>query len=453
GTPREVTENAEAADWSPAGDLAVVRQIGGTRVLEAPPEHALFRTNGWISHPRFSPRGDRIAFLHHPVASDDMGEVVVTDLEGQTRVLSKRWPVTSGLAWSPDGSEVWFTGGAYVTNALVAVTFDGTARNLYRSPTEIRLEDVAKDGRVLITSLLLRNELVYADGSGRQTLLSWTDWNTSLAALSRDGTVLFSTIQTATPAEGSQPTWAEGSTPTWATLRRTDGSPAKVLGEGFAMDLSADGRWALVTSVDYTKLTALPTGAGHPRPFSTHGLEIERARFLSDARQVLVTGRAQGEEHIRLYRLAPEASGLKPVSDVALSRGENPLHLSPDGRLAAALDEELNLVVISVQGGATQRVPQLGTDRVTARGWSPDGNLWVTEGVRSSAFPRRLLLLDPRTGKLLGERPIDKPELGGVSFANANLVLSPDGRQFALTYVRDLGSLVILRGLKARGGR
>src|SRR5262249_36763696 len=157
-----------------------------------------------------------------------------------------------------------------------------------------------------INSATLRSELAHGDESGRQTLLSWTDWNSSLATLSADGAVLFSTIQTATAA-------AEGSQPMWAMLRRTDGSPAKILGDGQAMDLSADGRWALVTSIDYRKLTALPTGAGHPRPFATHGLEIESARFLSDAREVLVTGRAQGEEHFRLFRLTPDASGLKPV--------------------------------------------------------------------------------------------------------------------------------------------
>ena len=111
GTPRELAENAEYADWSPAGDLAVVRQSGASRILESPPGHPLFRTNGWISHPRFSSKGDRIAFLHHPVPDDDMGEVAVTDLQGQTRTLSQRWPTTMGLAWSPDDSEVWFTGG------------------------------------------------------------------------------------------------------------------------------------------------------------------------------------------------------------------------------------------------------------------------------------------------------------------------------------------------------
>src|SRR5262249_48054587 len=118
GTPRELAENADDADWSPAGDLAVVSQSGGSYLLESPPAHPLFRTKGWISNPRFSAKGNQIAFLHHPVYGDDMGEVMVSDLQGQTRTLSQRWPTTSGLAWSPDGSEVWFTAGKYRKNVL-----------------------------------------------------------------------------------------------------------------------------------------------------------------------------------------------------------------------------------------------------------------------------------------------------------------------------------------------
>src|SRR5262249_54569337 len=150
GTPRELAENAEYADWSPAGDLAVVRQSGESRILEFPPGHPLFRTNGWISNPRFSPKGDLIAFLHHPALGDDMGEVVVTDLQGQSRTLSQRWPSTVGLAWSPDGSEVWFTWGKYRQNVLAAVSLGGKARDVYRTFSQIYLEDVGKDGEVLI---------------------------------------------------------------------------------------------------------------------------------------------------------------------------------------------------------------------------------------------------------------------------------------------------------------
>jgi len=100
--PRALAEDVEFADWSPNGELAFTRVVGRTRVLEFPAGRVLYRTEGWISHLRFSHAGDRIAFLHHPVFADDAGEVVVLDTSGQARTLGRRWPRTYGLAWSPE---------------------------------------------------------------------------------------------------------------------------------------------------------------------------------------------------------------------------------------------------------------------------------------------------------------------------------------------------------------
>jgi len=437
GTPRELAEDAPYADWSPAGDLAVVRQSGASFVLDYPAGHTLFETKGWISNPRFSAKGDRIAFLHHPLAVDSLGEVVVTDLRGQTRTLSRRWATTNGLAWSPDDSEVWFTGGSYWENVVAAVSLGGSARELYRSLSRIRLEDVAKDGRVLITNLLDRLELVYVnDGGGSQTVLSWADWNDPLASLSANGEVLFSIPRTPPTSEGFQPLWV--------MLRKVNGGPAQVLGEGAAQDLSADGRWALVVSSDGTTLKALPTGVGQPRRIATHGLQLLRARWIPGGEDVLVSGRAPGDAHVRLYRLVGDATAPVRVSDAALST-LTLLQASADGRWAAVTDEDLRLVVISVQDGTVLVVPRLGA-KVVPRGWSAGGGLWVTEGGTSPGARARLLRLDPRTGTLLEERSIGPSDPGGA-IGLVDLVLTPDGRQIAFTYRRTIGSLSIARGL------
>jgi Tol biopolymer transport system component len=68
GAPREVLESVQWADWSPDGNnLAMVRDVGGRNRLEYPLGKVLYETGGWISHPRVSPAGDRIAFLDHPI--------------------------------------------------------------------------------------------------------------------------------------------------------------------------------------------------------------------------------------------------------------------------------------------------------------------------------------------------------------------------------------------------
>jgi sugar lactone lactonase YvrE len=69
----------------------------------------LYETIGWISHIRVFPREDAIAFMEHPFRADDRGTVAVVDLNGNKRTLTPEWSGEYGLAWSPDGSEVWFT--------------------------------------------------------------------------------------------------------------------------------------------------------------------------------------------------------------------------------------------------------------------------------------------------------------------------------------------------------
>ena len=62
GTPREVLENVQDADWSPDGDnLAVVRFVPENRHwrLEYPIGKVLIDGINWISNPRFRPTASR----------------------------------------------------------------------------------------------------------------------------------------------------------------------------------------------------------------------------------------------------------------------------------------------------------------------------------------------------------------------------------------------------------
>src|SRR5271170_3414236 len=78
GAVRTLKENVGDADISSDGkELAVVRVANSQRILEYPSGKALFTTNGWVSHPRISPRGDVVAFLEHPFLGDDRGYVDV----------------------------------------------------------------------------------------------------------------------------------------------------------------------------------------------------------------------------------------------------------------------------------------------------------------------------------------------------------------------------------------
>ncbi|HKQ53134.1 MAG TPA: DPP IV N-terminal domain-containing protein, partial [Pyrinomonadaceae bacterium] len=113
----------------------------------------LYETGGWVSHPRFSPAGDLIAFIDHPIQNDDRGSVVLVGVNTKARLVSADWLSAQGLAWDAAGREVWFTatkqGNA---RAVYAVTLDGERQRLvYRSAGTLTLQDIAPDGRILLT--------------------------------------------------------------------------------------------------------------------------------------------------------------------------------------------------------------------------------------------------------------------------------------------------------------
>ncbi len=100
GTPREVLDNVQDADWAADGEsMAVVRFVpeNGHWRLEYPVGKVLLDSINWISHPKISPDGRRVAFADHENPSgDDRGSVAVIEPDGQERKLSTRLVVGTG---------------------------------------------------------------------------------------------------------------------------------------------------------------------------------------------------------------------------------------------------------------------------------------------------------------------------------------------------------------------
>jgi len=90
GSPRALVENVRDAEWGPDGELAVVRRVSGMDRLEYPLGHVLYETTGYVSEPRVSADGSRVAFLDHPTGAvyDDRGWVKVVDRQGEIKTTS-----------------------------------------------------------------------------------------------------------------------------------------------------------------------------------------------------------------------------------------------------------------------------------------------------------------------------------------------------------------------------
>ena len=108
GSPRELAENIEDADWA-AGSLAVVRStgdVGGYSHIEFPLGQTLYKTTGSIRFLRASRDGRRFAFLEDATSGGVRGHVAVVELNGSVTQLTGEWAGVRGLAWSASGNEI-----------------------------------------------------------------------------------------------------------------------------------------------------------------------------------------------------------------------------------------------------------------------------------------------------------------------------------------------------------
>ena len=192
GSPLAVARRVACADWSPDGkNIAAVRLEGNAARIEFPIGKSLYRTGSLLGCLRVSPDGSLIAFTEHPVQGDDGGDLKILDMNGNVRTLSAGWATLGGVAWPPSGKEVWFTaartGG---TRSLWAVSLTGKLRLVSTVPGSLRLEDISRDGRVLVARQDWHLEMagrVGNDSNDRD--LTWFDW-TGAADLSADGNLV-----------------------------------------------------------------------------------------------------------------------------------------------------------------------------------------------------------------------------------------------------------------------
>ena len=434
--PRPLLDDVLEADWTPDGkSLVVVREAGGCNRLEFPPGKVLYETTGWLSHPRFSPKGDRIAFLEHPVLADNRGSVAVVDLAGEKRTVSPVWAGSAeGLAWSPAGDEVWFSAAESGTaRALLAVSPSGAdgVRCVIRTPGALTLHDISRDGRALITRDSERSSIMgLAPGESKERDLSWLD-DSVLVDLSAHGeTLLFM-------EQGS----AGGST-YMVCLRGTDGSPALRLGDGTPAELSPDGQWVLAI-LDHPEphMALIPTGVGDTRIIPPNGIgSYLAAKWFPDGNHVLFSGSEPGKE-VRCYKQDLERGSPQPLAlNGVVLRG---LPISPDGRHLAATSPDRRILLYPLNGGEPRPVPGPGGE-VFIR-WDTDGkSLFVFD---TAELPARVFQLDPATGERTLSReimPLDPAGVQGV----ARVRLTPDGSGYAYSYKSLLCELYLAEGLE-----
>jgi Tol biopolymer transport system component len=423
GAPREILDDVIAADWSPGGDeLGVILRDR----VEFPVGKNIHGTHRF-TQVRIAPDGGRLALAAGP-------DIVILDRSGHKTTLSPgRGDITS-LAWSPSGKEVWFTASRLPNDTvpwtLRGLSLDGRDRVIFSSAGALAILDVFRDGRALVATTVARMGCSCGrPGEVQSREVSWLD-GSAPEALSNDGNwVLFSEMLRGAGRNGS------------IYLRKTDGSDAVRLGDGYGEDLSPDGKWVLATQVGSRQhWIIVPTGAGSPQPLPPGPL-VRRfeANFLPNGRQI-VFGGAEKDRGARIYVQDIESGSIRPISPERVStRGLS----SRDSRYVLGQTKD-QVFKFPVDGTTPIQLTHLRSDDVPLQWSTNESHLYVR---RASAWPPAVDLVNMTTGDRASWRVIQPADPVGVDVIY-RILITPDGQSYCHDYVRFLSELFVVEGLK-----
>jgi Tol biopolymer transport system component len=432
GAPREILENVNAADWDPEGkSLAVVRTVEGRHRVEYPIGSVLYETQS-LRAPQFlriSPDGNLVAFFDFGEAGDY--SVNVIGVKHPRQVLSRGWRAVGGLAWSPNGKEVWFSGGRTgIDPAVYAADLSGRERLLTQVTGWGLLFDVGGDGTALLSTVDSRIGIrCVPPGAKEERDLGWLDAS-ALYDFANDGKVLLF----------SELSYGEGRN-TAIYLRRTDGSPAVKLGYGNRPSLSPDGKWVACTRRDSEKsqILLLPTGPGEPSLLPPDGIRPELVEWFPDGKRILVTGDEPGQQPRTYVR---DLAGGKSIA--ITSAGVRASRVSPDAQ-SVVMIKAGKLYLHSFASGSETAIGSVGRTDTVMR-WSSDARYLFLQRNESDNRTAKILRMDVHTGRSEIWRDLKPAEPTAV--VNGLARISGDGKSYAFSYQRDLATLYLVRGLK-----
>ena len=434
GTPREVLENVQDADWAANGEsMAVVRFVPENSHwrLEYPVGKVLLDSITWIGQPKISPNGKLVAFADHEnTGGDDEGSVAVIDLDGHEKKLASKFVSIEGIVWSSAGDEIWFTGTRTGSaENLRGVTLAGKERTITNVPGGMWLQDTRNGFALMVTHQIRIGIRGTPPGGKEEHELGWLGWSV-LRDISRDGRkVLFEE-----DGDGGGPSYT-------VFMRDTDGSPPIRIGSGTGATISPDNKWVITRPAKEGALFVVPTGAGETRQLTHDNISYGTVRYLPDGKQLLAGGIEAGHGG-RDYLIDLSNGNAKPITP----EGVDGVELSPDGRSAAVLGPDGKWGVWPLDGSGMRPIPQLDS-KYGVTGWTPDGLSLYVQRNHLRDRTAKMYRVNVVTGKMelwktFGESvTVGVTGVGGPHF-------SSDGNAYAYVYSQALSQAYVVKGLK-----
>ena len=363
----------------------------------------------------------------------------VVDLQGHRKVLAGDFVSLQGLAWSPKGDELWFTAteGSEL-NMLRAVDLRGRGRVITAAPVRLHLQDVAPDGRVLLSSELMRWQIGTVDSkTGQQRDLTAFQWP-EIEAISHDGNmILLNSFDITTDANYR------------LYVQRTDGSPPVLIGEGAGSGFSSDAKW--VTAVDPThpeRALVIATGVGETRTLhAPAGLHYLGATLLPDGKQLLLSMVGTGGsprsalQDLDSGEVRPVGPADRYVPTLTYLMHPGP---SPDGKYCILTDGKVHYWLQPLDGTNGREITGIQAGEIVLE-WHDDSNsVFVSRLIGSDAEIYTLNLTTGQRKLWARFSPADKTAVAG----NPWLVITPDGAHYGYMVQRLYSTLFLADGLR-----
>ena len=440
GSTRELLEGVTDADWAPDGSgLAASRNVARHYQLEFPLGKVLYQNDGYISDVRFSPAGDRIAFVDHAILGDDRGHVEVIDRQGNRKVLTPEYSSIQGVAWAPDGKEIWFTGGVTTEpRALRAVDLSGNQRVLLAAPAVLHLQDISKDREVLLTVEDYRDQQLLVDtATGKVQDVSSFPFQLT-EAVSPDGKMLlFDTYETGASSDYNLYT------------QKTDGSAPAMIGQGAGIGLSFDGKWALALDPAHVdRLRIIPTGIGEARTLTAPaGHNYIGATMLPDDKRLLIVAVAPGHAPATYLQDVETGSARQITSEgkYTVSIDDALMSVSPDSKYSIITDGENHYWLQPLDVGEASEIKALSEGDRPLQWHNDSQNIFVQHSTSADATEIYDVNLATGQRKLWAHfAPPDKTAM----LAMRHPMITPDGAHAIYIVQRIYSTLFVGKGFQ-----
>jgi len=430
GAARAVLENVNDADWSSDADnFAVIRAVNGQSQLEHPIGRVLYKMAGYLSDPRVSPDGMRVAFFEHQIPQDDRGVVKVVDQSGKTATLTKEYSALQGLAWTRDGRRILFA--ASDANQVQPYVVDAAGRSpaevMFSSAGETYLLDVGSTGQMLVSRNDRRRTIWgRAPDAATEREYPWLDFPTN-GIFSSDGRLMVFTDLSDTAGNDYQ-----------VALRRNDGSPVVRLGPGGVFAVSPDTKWALSIIPSIPQIVLYPTGAGSVVKLERGPISSYRyvGQYFADGKRVLLCGTETSGES-RCYQQSVAGGAPTPITP----NGVDYAGLAPDDATLLYRDRNGDFWLTSLGATAAPRRASGLTPADRPAGFSKDSrSVFVQVG---NTIPLHVDRIDLSNGARTSAADLAPPDRSGVTGMRLDQ-LADDGRVYTYRVLETLSTLFVV---------